>query len=82
MLSYNNSNYSSARNHCAAFEKYIALQTTQSSINTFDEFKNMLTLTLTDILWNLFEPIMNNIQKKPTLKEIFIISFNSWGQNL
>ena len=27
----------------------------------FDEFKSMFALTLTDITWNWFEPIMNNI---------------------
>ena len=39
----------SARNHWATLKKYAAFQTRQSSINTFDEFKNMFALTLTDM---------------------------------
>ena len=47
-------------------------QTKEGSINAFDEFKNMSSLTLTDITWNWFEPIINNIQDMPTLKEKFM----------
>ena len=43
------SNPSFGINHRAAFKKYVTLQTRQRNINTFDEFKNMFAMMLTDI---------------------------------
>ena len=36
---FDGTNPNSARNHWAALEEYVAFQTGQGSINTFDEFK-------------------------------------------
>ena len=68
---FNDFNPSTARNLQVCFEKYAAFQTKQGSINSFDKFRNMFPLTLTEIKWNWFEPIMNNIQDMPTMKEKF-----------
>ena len=73
---FHGSNPGAARRHWTAFEKYSTFQIRQCSVNTIDEFKNMFALTLTDIEWNWFESIMNNIPDMPTLKEDFMKGFN------
>ena len=40
----------------------------------------MFIMTLTNIAWNWFEPIMNGIQDMASLNEPFPKIFNSWGQ--
>ena len=76
----NCSKLSLARNQWASFEKYVAFQTRQGNINTYDKFKTMVTLTLTDIAWKWFETIMNGIQDMASLKEKFLKRFNSYGR--
>ena len=41
----------------------------QGSVNIFTEFKNMFIMTMKDITWNWFEPIMNGIQDMARLKK-------------
>ena len=60
----------------------LCFNTQLGRINTFDEFKNMFALALTDIAWNWLEPFINNIQDMPILKDKIINRFNSWGQIL
>ena len=76
------SNPSTGRNHWASFEKYVVLQISQGSINTYDELKNMFALMLTDIAQNWFEPIMNVIQDMVSIKEKCMRYFNSQRQTL
>ena len=62
------SNPRAAGNHWAALKNYVAFQR-QGTISAFDEFRNIFTLTLTDIEWNWFE--------LPTLNEKFMEWFYS-----
>ena len=41
---FDGSNPSTVVNHLTTFEKYVAFETRQSSINTVDELKNIITL--------------------------------------
>ena len=50
---FESSNHGAARNDWAAFEEIICcIHTRQGIIYTFDEFKNMLALTMIDIALN------------------------------
>ena len=66
---FNNSKPRSAENQTVALENHIPFHTRQDSLYTFSEYKNMFVLTLTDITWNWFDPIMNNIPDIHSLKE-------------
>ena len=70
-----------ARNYWATFEKYAVFQTRQGRMNTFEQFKNRVVLTLIDVALNWFEMLMSNKQDTPTLKKC-MKRFNSWGQTL
>ena len=72
VLCYHNNIFMVLSLDSLAFEKHVAFQMTQGTMNTFGEFKSMFTLTLTYITSNWFLPIMNAIHDMHTPKEKII----------
>ena len=52
----------------------------QGSKSTFDTFKKVLSLMLTQVVWNWFELTVKGIQEMTSLKEKSLRDFTLWGR--